>query len=196
MGDSDRLRSQMPSLFVAALKSFVIEDLLDLPGAFLRVVGMFADFVGKFISWGLDAAWNLLEIVFDVVSPRRARLHQEDRRGAEEHPEEPAALRRQSGEGGQARAAELRRQHRHPSQDRADRLADRLADRASTSRKALSLVEIGKFALSVLGLAWAQIRGKIVKALGPTGETIMKGLEKPPTSSSRWSRAVRPRSGN
>jgi hypothetical protein len=26
-------------------------------------------------------------------------------------------------------------------------------------------------------VSWAQIRGKIVKALGPTGETIMKGLE-------------------
>ena len=43
--------------------------------------------------------------------------------------------------------------------------------------KALSLLEIGKFALSVLGISWAQIRGKIVKVLGPNGETIMKGLE-------------------
>src|SRR4029077_3120486 len=43
--------------------------------------------------------------------------------------------------------------------------------------KAFSLVEVGKFAISVLGISWAQIRGKIVKALGPTGETIMKGLE-------------------
>ena len=31
--------------------------------------------------------------------------------------------------------------------------------------------------LSVFGITWAQIRAKIVKALGPTGETIMKGLE-------------------
>jgi len=29
----------------------------------------------------------------------------------------------------------------------------------------------------VLGITWAQIRGKIVTALGPKGETIMKGLE-------------------
>jgi hypothetical protein len=32
-------------------------------------------------------------------------------------------------------------------------------------------------AISVLGLSWAQIRGKLVKALGPNGELIMKGLE-------------------
>jgi hypothetical protein len=43
--------------------------------------------------------------------------------------------------------------------------------------QALSLVELGKFALSVLGISWAQIRGKIVKALGPNGETIMKAME-------------------
>ena len=38
----------------------------------------------------------------------------------------------------------------------------------------LTLPELGKFALSVLGVSWAQIRAKIVKALGPSGETIMK----------------------
>jgi hypothetical protein len=43
--------------------------------------------------------------------------------------------------------------------------------------KALTLPELGKFALSVLGITWAQIRGKIVTALGPRGETIMQGLE-------------------
>src|SRR5262249_730518 len=43
--------------------------------------------------------------------------------------------------------------------------------------KALTLLELGKFALSVLGITWAQIRGKIVKVLGPNGEMIMKGLE-------------------
>jgi hypothetical protein len=43
--------------------------------------------------------------------------------------------------------------------------------------KALSLPELGKFALSVLGITWAQIRGKIVKALGPNGERIMVALE-------------------
>ena len=43
--------------------------------------------------------------------------------------------------------------------------------------KAFTLAEFGKFVLSVLGITWAQIRAKIVKALGPNGETIMKGLE-------------------
>ena len=42
---------QIPALFVAALKSFVITDLLDLPGAIARVAGMFGDFAAKFIGW-------------------------------------------------------------------------------------------------------------------------------------------------
>ena len=32
-------------------------------------------------------------------------------------------------------------------------------------------------AISILGISWAQVRGKIVKALGPNGELIMQGLE-------------------
>jgi hypothetical protein len=43
--------------------------------------------------------------------------------------------------------------------------------------KAFTLVEMGMFALSVLGISWAQIRAKIVKALGDNGEKIMAGLE-------------------
>src|SRR5262249_54946343 len=43
--------------------------------------------------------------------------------------------------------------------------------------KALSLIEFGKMAISILGVTWEQIRGKIVKALGPNGELIMQGLE-------------------
>ena len=43
--------------------------------------------------------------------------------------------------------------------------------------KALTLAEFGKFVLSVLGITWAQIRGKIVKVLGPNGERIMSALE-------------------
>ena len=40
--------------------------------------------------------------------------------------------------------------------------------------KALSLLELGKCAVSVLGVSWAQIRGKIVKVLS-RGELIVDG---------------------
>jgi hypothetical protein len=40
--------------------------------------------------------------------------------------------------------------------------------------KALSLSEIVKFVLSVLGITWAQIRGKIVKVIGETAMTVLE----------------------
>jgi hypothetical protein len=168
---------EVPGLFVAAIKSFVIQDLLDLPGAFLRVAGMFASFVGKFISWGLNAAWNLLEIVFDVVSPQALGYIKKTGAALKKILKNPLPF-----VGNLVKAAKLGLQN----------FADNIGTHLKTGLiewltgaltgvylpKALSLAEIGKFALSVLGLAWTQIRSKIVKALGPTGETIMKGLEK------------------
>ena len=191
----DRLRPADSGLFVAALKSFVIEDLLDLPGAFRRVVGMFGDFVGQVHRLGGKRCWKLLEIIFDVVSPGAFGLRQEDRRGAEEHPEEPAALRRQSRQGGQARAPELRRQYRHASQDRADRLADRLAagrlppaglvarrDRQVRHERAGPRLD-------------ADPRQDRQGARADRRKDHEQGWRRPSTSSSRSSTAVRPRFG-
>ena len=35
----------------------------------MKVGKAFGGFVGRFVSWGGNALWNLLEIIFDVVSP-------------------------------------------------------------------------------------------------------------------------------
>ena len=168
---------EVPGLFIAAVKSFVIEDLLDLPGALARVVGMFADFVGKFIHWGLNAAWTFLEIVIDVVSPQALVYIKKTGAALKSILKNPLPI-----VGNLVKAAKL------GLQNFADHFGTHLKEgliawltgalQGVYLPKALSLVEIGKFVLSVLGLAWAQIRAKIVKALGPTGEKIMSGLEK------------------
>ena len=44
-------------------------DIVLLSGAFNKIKSVFGGFVGKFISWAGNAVWNLLEIIFDVVSP-------------------------------------------------------------------------------------------------------------------------------
>ncbi len=177
IGDLIGFVREIPGLFIAALKSFVIQDLLDLPGALLRVAGMFADFVGKFIKWGLDAAWTLLEIVFDVVSPAALGYIKKTGAALKKILKNPLPF-----VGNLVKAAKL------GLSNFADHIGTHLKNGliewltgALTGvylPKALSLPEIGKFALSVLGVTWMQIRGKIVKALGPTGEKIMSGLEK------------------
>jgi len=168
---------QVPGLFIAAIKSFKIEDLLDLPGALGRVVGMFASFVGSFISWGLDAAWKLLEIVFDVVSPGAFGYIKKTGAALKSILKNPLPF-----VGNLVKAAKL------GLSNFADNIGTHLKNGliewltgALTGvyiPQALTLPEIGKFALSILGLTWMQIRAKIVKALGPTGEKIMSGLEK------------------
>src|SRR5665213_2892245 len=138
---------------------------------------MFADFVGKFIKWGLDAAWTLLEIVFDVVSPAALGYIKNTGAALKKILKNPLPF-----VGNLVKAAKL------GLANFADHIGTHLKNGliewltgALTGvylPKALSLAEIGKFALSVLGVTWTQIRGKIVKALGPTGEKIMSGLEK------------------
>ena len=119
--------TQIPTLFITAFKSLDLSDSSSCRGRSRRSPRVFGDFVGNFISLGGNAIWNLLEIIFDVVA-RGAGLHQAHRRGAfKEHPAQPVAIHRQSGQGGQARLPELRRQLPRAPQDRADRLAHRLA---------------------------------------------------------------------
>jgi hypothetical protein len=168
--------AEFPTLFINALKSFKIEDLLDLPGAFLRIAGMFGDFVGRFISWAGSAMWNLLEIIFDVVSPGAWGYVKKTGAALKSILKNPLPFVRNL-----VRAAKLGLNNfvdnfgEHLKAGLIDWLTGSLP--GVYIPKALSLPELGKFALSVLGITWAQIRGKIVKALGPNGERIMVALE-------------------
>ena len=167
---------QIPTLFINALKSFAVSDLLDLPGALVRVVGMFGDFVGQFLSWAGNAVWDLLEIIFDVVSPGAMAYVKKTGAALKSILKHPIPFVKNL-----VAAAKLGLQNfvgnfvEHLKAGLIDWLTGSLP--GVYIPKALSLAELGKFALSVLGISWAQIRAKIVKALGPNGERIMQGLE-------------------
>ncbi len=168
---------EIPSLFINALKAFKIDSLLDLPGAFGKVIGIFGDFAGRFISWVGTAVWELLKIVFDVVSPGAWAYIQKTGAALKNILKNPLPFVKNL-----VAAAKLGLSN----------FADNIGEHLKTALldwltgslpgvyipKAFSLAEFGKLALSVLGITWTQIRGKIVKALGPKGELIMTGLEK------------------
>ena len=168
---------QIPALFVATLRSFVIEDLLNLPGAIARVFRLFGDFASKFIGWVGNALLRLLEIVVTAVSPDAWAYIKKTGAALKKILKDPMPF-----VGNLVKAAKLGLQN----------FADNIGTHLKTALiswltgalegvyipQALSLAEIGKFALSVLGLTWAQVRAAIVKALGPAGEKIMSGLEK------------------
>jgi hypothetical protein len=168
--------SQIPGAFVALFNSLTIQDVVFVVGAFQKVKAIFGGFVGNFISWAGNAVWNLLEIVFDVVSPGAFSYVKKTGAALKSILKNPLPF-----VGNLVKAAKLG--FENFANNIGTHLKEGLIDWLTGSLpgvyipKAMSLAELGKFALSVLGITWAQIRTKIVKALGPKGETIMKGLE-------------------
>ena len=61
--------AEIPGLFVQAFRSLEVMDIILIPRAFGKLVGVFGGFAVRFVTWGAGAVWNLLEIIFDVVSP-------------------------------------------------------------------------------------------------------------------------------
>lgn len=166
---------QIPQLFLGALAAFQISDIVDLPAAFGRVVSLFGDFAGRFVSWAGGTVLNLLEIIFEVVAP-----------GAMVY------LRRAAGAfativrdpirfvGNLVRAAMLGfRQFasnilRHLRGALIGWLTGAMSGANIYIPAAFNLREILKFVLSVLGLTWQNIRAKLVRAVGETAVRVLE----------------------
>lgn len=166
----------IPGRIVATITSLTIADIITVAGAFRKIVGLFAGIAGDFFSWGVNTVWNLLEIVFDVVKPGIMVYIKKTGAALKSIIKNPLPF-----VGNLVNAAKSG--FRNFAANFGKHLKAGLISWLTGSLtgvyipKALSLPELGKFAMSVLGITWAQIRGKIVKVLGPSGETIMKGLE-------------------
>jgi hypothetical protein len=167
---------QVPELFIAAFKSLEIIDIVFIPKAFAKLAGVFGGFAGKFAAWAGNAVWNLLEIIFDAVKPGLMGYIKKTGAALKGILKNPLPF-----VGNLVKAARLGFESfasnfgQHFKAGLIDWLTGSLV--GVYIPKALSLPELGKFALSVLGISWAGIRGKIVKVLGANGEMIMKGLE-------------------
>lgn len=166
----------VPRRIIDTLSSLTFQDILTLSGAFMKVAGTFISIAGEFIIWGLKTSWSLLEIIFDVVKPGLMVYIKKTGAALKSIIKNPLPF-----VGNLVKAAKLGFQNFADNFD--GHLKKGLIDWLTGSLEgvyiptALSLPELGKFAMSVLGITWGQIRGKIVKALGSNGETIMKGLE-------------------
>ncbi|MEO8519798.1 MAG: DUF4157 domain-containing protein [Acidobacteriota bacterium] len=164
---------EVPGLFVQALKSLEVADIILIPRAFAKLAGVFGGFAGRFISWGATAVWNLLEIIFDVVSPGALTYIKKTGAAIKSIFRNPLPF-----VGNLVKAA--RTGFLSFGEHFLDHLKAGLIDWLTGSLpgiyipKAFSLTEIAKFVFSVLGLTWANIRQKLVKA---TSETVVKTLE-------------------
>jgi len=166
----------IPGLFTQFFKSLEVKDLIFITSLFAKVYAVFGDFAIQFTKWGAKAAFDLLEIIFDVLAPGTMAYIKRTGAALKGILKNPMPFM-----GNLINAAKLGFQGftanfgTHLKAGLLDWLVGALP--GVYVPKAFTLAEFGKCALSVLGITWAGIRAKIVKALGPSGEKIMKGLE-------------------
>jgi len=164
---------EIPGLFVQAFKALEVVDIILIPRAFIKLAGVFGGFAARFVTWGATAVWNLLEIIFDVVSPGALTYIKKTGAALKSIFRNPLPF-----VGNLVKAAKLG--FVNFGDHFLDHLKAGLIDWLTGSLpgiyipKAFSLTEIAKFVFSVLGLTWANIRQKLVKA---TSETVVKALE-------------------
>jgi hypothetical protein len=164
---------EIPSLFIQALKSLEIADIVLLPRAFIKVGSVFGGFIVRFLTWAGDSVWNLLQIIFEVVAP-----------GAMPYLKKVGAAFKKILKNPIAFVGNLVKAGKQGFQQFADRIGAHLKaaflDWLTGSLegvyipKSFDFREIVKFVLSVLGLTWQNIRQKLVKVMG---EPVVKGLE-------------------
>lgn len=169
--------TQIPDLFIKALKSLTWTDVIDLPAGFIKVAGVFGKFLVNFISWAGQKVWDLLQIIFEVVAP--AVMPYLKKLGAAfravlKHPLHFMHNLIAAGKlGFEQFVAKI---GAHLKAAFIEWLTGSLP--GVYIPKALDLHEIIKFVLSVLGMTWQNIRAKLVKLLGePTVKAMETGFD-------------------
>jgi hypothetical protein len=164
---------QLPTLFINAFKSLELVDIILVPRAFMKVAAVFGGFLGQFFTWAGNAVWNLLEILFDAVSPGAFGYIKRTGAALKSILKNPLPFMSNLVKAGmlgfQNFAANF---GTHLKAGLIDWLTGSLP--GIYIPKAFSLAEIVKFVFSVLGLTWQNIRQKLVKVVG---EPAVKAME-------------------
>jgi hypothetical protein len=164
---------QIPGLFMTALHSIELIDIVILPKAFAKIAGVFGGFFGQFFSWAGHTIWTLLEIIFEVVSPATLTYLKKTGAALKGILMNPMPFMRNL-----VRAAKLGLSNF--AEHFWDHLKAGLIDWLTGSLpgiyipRSFSLQEIVKFVFSVLGLSWANVRAKLVKVVGETAVKVME----------------------
>jgi Domain of unknown function (DUF4157) len=157
----------VPKMFLDALRSLEIMDIVVLPRAFAKVGRAFLGIAGKFFSWAFEQVLSLLQIIFEVVAPGAVPYIQKARGAFKEIIRNPVKFIGNLVRAGKAGFDNFRKNFlAHLRKSIIDWLTGSLAGAGVYIPQAFELKEIVKFVLSVLGLTWANIRAKLVKAVG------------------------------
>lgn len=161
------LVTSIPSRFMNALRSLTITDIVLVPRAFAKLVGVFGGFVVDFVSWAGNAMWELLKIIFSVVAPGAMPFLERAGGAIKSIFENPMGFL-----GNLVQAGKMGFQMFKDNigsilrEVLIDWLTGTLAGAGVYIPTGFDFVEILKFVLSVLGLTWENMRAKLVEHLG------------------------------
>jgi hypothetical protein len=166
----------IPRRIIETIASLTITDILTVAGAFTKIVGAFAGIAGEFLGWALNQVISLIEILFSVVAPGVMPYIKKAQATFVTILKDPIGF-----VGNLVRAGKLGFQRfagkigEHLKTALIKWLVGPLAEAGVYIPKAFSLPEIVKLVLSVFGLTWQNIRGKLVTVIP---EPVLAGLEK------------------
>ena len=165
----------IPDRFIGLLKSLEIMDFVVLPRAFAKIGGVLASFLSDFGSWALGTIFDLLKIIMEVVAPGVMPYIYKAGAAFRTIIKDPVrfikTLVAAAMQGFRQFAANFLT---HLQASLVGWLTGAMAGANIYIPQGFNLREILKFVLSVLGLTWANIRGKLVRA---TNETTVVALE-------------------
>lgn len=166
---------QIPGMIMGLLRSITIEDFLPITNLFGKVVRTFGGFLSSFGSWALNQVLELLKIIFDVVAPSVMPYILKAAGAFKTIIKNPIGfvgnLVRAGIQGFKQFGGNFLK---HLRKSLVDWLTGTLSGAAIYVPQAITLKEIVKFALSVLGLTWANVRPKLVEAMT---EPVVVALE-------------------
>ncbi len=164
-----------PQDFIAMLKSLEVMDFIILPNLFAKLFKVFGGFVTSFTNWAMNTIFDLLEIIFSVVAPGAMPYLQRVRGAFKSILEKPMVF-----VGHLINAAKLgfnqfkNRFGMWLKKGLIGWLLGSLKGANIYIPQAFTLKEIIKLGLSVFGLTWQNVRGKLVKAIGETAVVAME----------------------
>ncbi|MCA1816454.1 MAG: DUF4157 domain-containing protein [Acidobacteria bacterium] len=166
---------QIPGMIVGLIRSVGIEDFLPITNLFGKVVRTFGGFLSSFVSWAGGTVLDLLKIIFDVVAPSVMPYIMRAAGAFRTIIRNPVGfvgnLVRAGLQGFRQFAANFLS---HLRRSLVEWITGTLSGAGVYIPQAFSLMEIVKFVLSVLGLTWQNIRGKLVRVIGETAVRVLE----------------------
>lgn len=166
---------QIPGLFITALTSLELMDIILVPRAFAKLAGVFGGFIMDFLRWAGNTVWNLLEILFSVVAPGAMPYLKRAAGAFRTILNDPIGFIRNLVRAGIMGFRQFASRFLHHLRNSLIQwITGAMSGANIYIPQSLTVMEIIKFVLSVLGLTWQNIRQKLVRAVG---EPVVRAME-------------------